>query len=352
MATNIDVLIVDDSPLMQRITTRLLGSDPRIRVIATAANGYEAIDKVLALRPDVVILDIQMPHLDGLGALHQIMQEMPTPVVMLSGVEDATAAIRALQLGAVDFVVKPSGTVSIDLYKVRDELIAKVKLATLANLRRMPTQAALPADPLLTSRRPAQPDHRIVAIAASTGGVQALDSICRQLPATLPASLLIVQHMPAAFTASFAQRLDRHSPLQIQEAQDGQAVQLGTAYVAPGGQHMTIGLEEGQTIIRLLDSPPVNSVRPSADVLMDSAAKVAGARCLGLVLTGMGRDGAEGLAHIKQAGGITLAQDRESCVVFGMPKAAIDKGVVDQVLPLSQTPAALVEILEREHLAG
>lgn len=352
MALTVDVLVVDDSPLMQRITTRLLETDPRIRVVATAADGHEAVEKVLALRPDVVTLDIQMPRLDGLEALRQIMERMPTPVVMLSGVEDATAAIRALQLGAVEFVAKPSGTISIDLHKIRDELITKVKLATLVNLERAVAQRALADDPLPASRGLASTGHCMVAIAASTGGVQALERICRQLPANLPASLLVVQHMPATFTTSFAQRLDRHSPLRIVEAQDGEAVHLGTAYVAPGGRHLSIRTDGGRTTLHLLDTPPVNSVRPSADVLMNSVAKVAGSRCLGIVLTGMGRDGAEGLARIKQAGGATLAQDRESCVVFGMPKAAIEQGVVDRVVPLAQIPAALVEILEEKHLAG
>jgi two-component system, chemotaxis family, protein-glutamate methylesterase/glutaminase len=351
MAATVDVLVVDDSLLMQRITTRLLESDPGIRVVATAADGYEAIEKVLAFHPDVVTMDIQMPRLDGLAALQQIMQRMPTPVVMLSGVEDATAVVRALQSGAVEFVAKPSGTVSIDLHRIRDELIAKVKIATLVNLERAAAQMALPV-PCLESPDPVSTNHPLVAIGASTGGVQALDRICRQLPASLPASLLIVQHMPATFTTSFAQRLDHYSPLRIVEAQHGEAVQLGAAYLAPGGQHMVIRSEGGRATIHLLDTPPVNSVRPSADVLMASVASEAGSHCVGVVLTGMGKDGTEGLARVKQAGGTTLAQDRESCVVFGMPKAAIDRGVVDQVLPLAQIPAALVQILGKGHLNG
>jgi two-component system chemotaxis response regulator CheB len=341
----VDVLVVDDSPLMQRITTRLLETDPHIRVVATAADGYEAVEKVLDLHPDVVTMDIQMPRMNGLEALRQIARKMPTPTIMLSGVEDATAAVRALQLGAVEFVSKPSGTISIDLYKIRDELIAKVKMATLVNLDRMAAQMALPADPLPAPLCSGSTDGHVVAIAASTGGVQALDRILRQLPANLPASFLVVQHMPAGFTASFAQRLGHYSLLPIEEAQDGSIVQLGAAYLAPGGRHMTIRRDGGQIVIHLQDTPHANSARPSADVLMESVVDVAGSHCVGIVLTGMGKDGTVGLARIKQAGGVTLAQDRESCAVFGMPKSAIEEGVVDQVVPLVQIPTALVELL-------
>lgn len=349
MAVTIDVLVVDDSPLMQRIITRLLESDPRIRVVATAADGYEAIEKVEAIRPDVVTLDIQMPRMDGLEALQQIMRCAPTPVVMLSGVKEASAAVRALELGAVEFVAKPSGTVSIDLYKVRDELISKIRLATLVNLNRAVTKTEPLTPPVTLPRRPPMGGKErgawMLAIGASTGGPRALNTVLSRLPAELPASMLIVQHMPAGFTASFARRLDQHSPLHIEEARDGQAVTTGAAYVAPGGVHMVVTGEHGRPIIRLKDTPPVNSVRPSADVLMVSVARLNGARSMGVLLTGMGADGAEGLAQIKAAGGITLAQDRESSTIFGMPRAAIKRGVVDRVLPLSEIPRAIVEVI-------
>lgn len=352
MAATIDVLVVDDSPLMQRIITSLLESDPRIRVVATAADGLEAIELVRAVRPDVLTMDIEMPRMDGLTALRQIMIEMPTPTVVLSGVQEAAAAVQALEVGAVEFVAKPSGTVSVDLYKVRDELIAKVKLATLVNLERAALQMRTAITPISDLPAKLPPRPILVAVAASTGGPQALAKVCRQLPADLPASLLVVQHMPASFTASFAQRLDQHSPLHVQEAREGQAVRPRAAYLAPGGQHMVVRAERERTIVHLLDSAPVNSVRPSADVLMEAVAQVAGAFSVGVVLTGMGRDGARGLAHIKEAGGATLAQDRDSCVVFGMPKAAIDSGAVDQVLPLSEIPSALVEVLKEKSRHG
>jgi len=350
MAVPIDVLVVDDSPLMRRIITSMLESDPRIRVVSTAADGYEAIEKVEALRPDVVTLDIQMPRMDGLEALRQIMRRAPTPVVMLSGVKEATAAVQALALGAVEFVAKPSGTISIDLYKVRDELISKVKLATLVNLDRVVARM----EPLVPPLSLSPPMGRMkggawmLAIGASTGGPRALYQVIRCLPAELPSSVLIVQHMPAGFTTSFARRLDQCSPLHVEEARDGQAVTMGAAYVAPGGVHMVVAKERDQPTIRLQDTPPVNSVRPSADVLMASVARLNGARSVGVLLTGMGADGAEGLAQIKAAGGITLAQDKESSAIFGMPKAAIERGVVDRVLPLSEIPHAIVAAIEEK----
>ena len=347
MAVTIDVLVVDDSALMQRIITSLLESDPLIRVVATAADGYEAIDKVEAVRPDVVTLDIEMPRLDGLQTLQRIMQRAPTPVVMLSGLKDAEVAVRALELGAVEFVAKPSGTVSIDLYKVRDELINKVKLATLVKIHRVMAQAE-PSPPLpILPRRPGPNPAWMVAIGASTGGPRALGELLHRLPAELPASVLIVQHMPAGFTASFAHRLDQRSPLHIEEARDGQEVTTGSAYVAPGGVHMVVARERGQTTICLQDTPPVNSVRPSVDVLMSSVAHLNGACSVGVLLSGMGADGTEGLAQIKAAGGLTLAQDRQTSTIFGMPRVAIKRGVVDRVLPLSEIPGAIVAAIQQ-----
>jgi two-component system chemotaxis response regulator CheB len=345
-AATIDVLVVDDSSLMRRVITQLLESDPRIRVVATAADGYQVIERVEAIRPDVVTLDIEMPRMNGLEALQEIMQRAPTPVVVLSGVDEASVAVQSLELGAVEFVAKPSGTVSIDLYKVRDELINKVKLATLVNLDRM--SQAKPLPPIAVPHRVASGQPWMLAIGASTGGPRAVGQILESLPADLPAGVLIVQHMPAGFTAPFARRLDQNSALHVQEAEDGQAVEVGVVYVAPGGIHMTITQKRKRATIRLQDTLPVNSVRPSADVLMTSVAKVGGERAIGVLLTGMGSDGAEGLARIKAAGGHTLAQDQKTCAVFGMPKAAIDRGVVDRVLPLPEIPQALTEMMQEE----
>ena len=356
-STQIDVLVVDDSPLMQRIITHLIESDLRIRVIGTASDGVEAVQKVAALRPDVVTLDIEMPLLDGLGALKAIMERTPTPVIMLSALDEADTVMKALQLGAVDFVSKPSGTVSIDLYKVRDEIIGKIKVATFTRPEgfltrrngRQQTTGPLDSLPPATTWIGAMPWY--AAIGASTGGPRAIEQLMRALPPDLPVSILIVQHMPAGFTRSFAGRLDRASRLAVCEAEDGMPVEQGKAYVAPGGLHMVLARRDGRATIHLDASPSVNSVRPSVDVLMRSVAEIGGTHSLGVLLTGMGSDGANGLAEIKAAGGFTIAQDRETSTIYGMPRVAIQRGVVDAVLPLSAIPQALMKVLQ-SHPAG
>jgi len=346
MPVTIDILVVDDSPLMQRLITRLLESDPGLRVVDTAADGYEAIAKVESLRPDVVTLDIEMPRMNGLDALRQIMQRTPTPVIMFSGVKDGAAAMRALELGAIEFVVKPSGTISIDVYKVRAELINKIKLATLVNLEQVVSDTGPVALPTTPPPLPAADSRWLLAIGASTGGPKAIGSILQRLPAKLPASVLVVQHMPAGFTASFAKRLDQRSPLHIEEARDGQEMITGVAYIAPGGFHTIVTKERGRLKLHLQNTPPVNSVRPSVDKMMASAARLNGFRCIGVLLTGMGNDGAAGMAQIKAGGGITLAQDKESSTIFGMPRAAIKRGVVDRILSISEIPRVIVEVMQ------
>lgn len=349
----VDVLVVDDSPLMQRIIEKLLQSDPQVRVIGTAATGAEAIDSVMDLHPDVITLDVEMPVMNGLEALRIIMERHPTPVIMLSGLTEAGIVLQSLQLGAVDFIAKPSGTVSIDLYKIRDELLAKIKLATLVNLDTViatNTQAQRFPNPFEASKLDAVPGICYVAIGASTGGPTAVTKILHALPPGLPIAVFIVQHMPQGFTAAFAERLHKISALRVREAQHNESVQIGTAYLAPSGVHMVLRHTTKGDVIQLLDTPPVNSVRPSIDVLMDSIVEVRGKDTLGILLTGMGRDGAEGMAMIKAAGGYTFAQDRMTSTVFGMPKAAIQRGVVDEVLALNDIPGALVKaLLEKSH---
>ncbi len=345
-ATAITVLVVDDSPLMQRIITRLIESDPRIRVIDTASDGLEAIRKATERCPDVVTLDIEMPRLDGLGALKAIMERTPTPVIMLSAIDEADTVMQAMQLGAVEFVAKPSGTVSIDLYKVRDEIVNKIKLATFVTshpISPSPSPRAPLELPLSASAGSSAPWY--VAIGASTGGPRAIEAVLVALPRGLPLSVFIVQHMPIGFTRSFAQRLNRASSLKVVEAEDGMRVETSCAYVAPGGVHMTLVRNGKGVVVRLEASQPVNSVRPSIDVLMESVAEIGGARTLGVLLTGMGSDGVAGLARIKAVQGYTIAQDRESSTIFGMPRAAIRRGVVDGVLPLNQIADALVRVV-------
>ncbi|TFG72721.1 MAG: chemotaxis response regulator protein-glutamate methylesterase [Anaerolineales bacterium] len=353
LPATVDVLVVDDSPLMQRIIEKLLQSDPQVRVIGTAANGVEAIASVKDLHPDVITLDVEMPVMNGLEALEIIMERYPTPVIMLSGLIDAEIVIQSLQHGAVDFVAKPSGTVSIDLYKIRDELLAKIKLATLINLdtvKATDTQSQRSLNSFELTKPHTDSGVYYVAIGASTGGPTAVSKILHTLPPGLPIAVFIVQHMPQGFTAAFAERLNKISALRVREARNNESVQIGTVYLAPSGVHMVVRHTAQGDSIQLLDFAPVNSVRPSIDVLMNSIVEARGKDTLGILLTGMGKDGAEGLAAIKEAGGYTFAQDRMTSVVFGMPNAAIQRGVVDEVLDISDIPGALVRVLlEKSH---
>jgi len=329
---------------MRKLISDLLESDPRIEVVDTARDGVEAIEKTCRLHPDVVTMDIQMPRMSGLDALSHIMGQCPTPVVVLTGLTDPNLAFEALERGAVDFVLKPSGTISVDIYKVRQELVEKVKLATLVNLRKVTAKIA-PASPIALRAPPGTPGKRAVAVGASTGGPKALDHLLSSLPVGLPAPVLVVQHMPPGFTRSFAERLNQRSPLLVKEAEEGDAVLPGRAYVAPGDHHMLIERQGGREIIRLDKSPRVKGLRPSADVTMRSVADVYGAGSIGVVLTGMGSDGAEGLKAIKERGGVTIAQDRATSIIYGMPRAAVESGCVDKVLPLDKIPGEIVRLL-------
>ncbi len=353
MAIKLQVLVVDDSALMRRLISDLLESDPGIEVVGTARDGQEAVEKVRSLRPDVVTMDVEMPRMNGLEALSRIMQDHPTPVVMLTGLDDASIALEAMERGAIDLVLKPSGTISVDLYKIREELISKVRLARLVNLRKA-TGNMIPRSPapLATgSFDPHQTRPQAVVIGASTGGPQAVEFVLAALPAELPAAVLVVQHMPAGFTRSFAQRLDQHSPLRVQEAENGHRLTPGHVFVAPGGCHMRVrrGRRNGDGVIRLDDqSPPIGGLRPAADVTMGDIAEVYGSSSVAVVLTGMGADGAQGAQRIKAAGGVVIAQDQETSVVYGMPRAVARAGVVDEVLPLAEIPAAILHAVTQK----
>lgn len=351
MGIKLQVLVVDDSALMRRLISDLLASDPGIEVVGTARDGQEAVEKVMTLRPDVVTMDVEMPRMNGLEALSRIMQQFPVPVVMLTGLRDADVALEAMERGAVDFLLKPSGTISVDLYKIRDELVHKVRLARLANLRKL-TRRRPPAKPPSALRHRLRRDgQRAVVIGASTGGPRAVESVLAALPEDLPASVLIVQHMPAGFTRSFAKRLHQHSALQVKEAAAGDVLKPGQAFVAPGDFHMRVRAGEGGGVVALERSAPVNSVRPAVDVTMTDVAEVYGAGAVGVVLTGMGADGARGAQRIKAAGGFVIAQDRDTSVVYGMPRAVAQAGAADRVLPLEEIPVAILQALAREREA-
>ncbi len=351
MQRPIRVLVVDDSAFMRKVLTELLESDPLITVVGTARDGQDGLEKVLGLQPDVVTLDIEMPRLDGFGTLREIMARRPTPVVMVSSHtrEGAEATIRALALGAVDFVAKPSGSISLNMHVTRDELVAKVKAAATATPR---VRSTAPAAPAFSAREKMQalsglrrqmaageqPPRRLVVIGCSTGGPGALHQIIPRLPADLPAGVLVVQHMPPGFTRSLAQRLDELSPIVVKEAEAGDRVRAGLVLVAPGGYHMTV---DADGRIALDQGPPVHGVRPAVDVTFESVVPVWKERLVGVILTGMGYDGAKGMARLRKAGGWTIAEDASTCVVYGMPRVVVEMGAAQEVLPVHRIADAI-----------
>ncbi|HVF38319.1 MAG TPA: chemotaxis-specific protein-glutamate methyltransferase CheB [Gemmatimonadaceae bacterium] len=346
------VLVVDDSAFMRRLITEMVESRPEFRVVGSARDGAEAVIKVRSLRPDIVTLDIQMPVLDGLGALSQIMKEMPRPVVMLSAAgsaSDNSAAIRALELGAVEFVRKPSGPVSIDLLVVRGELLRAMAAASAVHLPKGVTSAphrmADSEHPAIF--REAALARSLVVIAASTGGPRALSDVVSGLPASLEAAVMIVQHMPAEFLPTLANRLGQLTALPVSLAEHEQHVMAGRIYVAPGNRHMSVTLAKGIPTIRVEAGPAVAGLRPSADPLFSSAAKVFRERVVGVVLTGMGRDGAEGLRAIRAGGGGAIVQDRASSIVYGMPRAALAAAGADRVVAPRLVASAAADLLAR-----
>jgi len=347
MAKKIDVLVVDDSAYMRKVVSNLLQSDEDIFVVDTARDGLDALEKVKKWKPDVVTLDVEMPRLDGLSALERIMRECPTPVVMLSSLtqEGSETTIRALTIGAVDFVPKPSGTISLDIHKVKEELITKVKVAARASVVNLGTPVvAVPPKPVVPSAvMPvgAIPD-KLVIIGSSTGGPNALQQVVPRLPGNLPAAVLIVQHMPPGFTNSLANRLNETSQLEVREAREGDVLQCGKAFVAPGGYHMVL---ISKTVIGLNQNPPVHSVRPAVDVTFESAVNYYKSQIVGVILTGMGYDGSSGMALVKKMGGKTIVQNEETSVVYGMPRVVVEMGKADRILPVQKIADEIVTML-------
>jgi two-component system chemotaxis response regulator CheB len=335
------VLITDDSLFMRAAIKKLLEKDGRFEIIGEAKDGRDAVDKVAALRPDVCTMDFNMPRLDGAGAVREIMKLRPTPVVMLSAhtKEGARETFEALAAGAVDFVTKPSGEVSATLDAVGPQLTAKLAAAAHAVPQAMVAAPAARLQSRITLPRPIGiVGPKVVIVAVSTGGPAALARFLPSLPSETSLGLVIVQHLPAGFTAALAERLDTMCAVRVREAAEGDKPEAGLALIAPGDRHLEL---DADGRVRLIDGPEVNGVRPSADVTMQSAARVFGRRAIGVVMTGMGKDGTDGLRAIKAAGGTTLAQDQKSCVIYGMPRAAVDAGVVDQVVALDQLAEAV-----------
>jgi two-component system chemotaxis response regulator CheB len=328
------VLIVDDSVFMRKVISDLVSSDPELNVVGTAIDGVDALEKISKLHPEVVTLDVAMPRMDGLTTVRHIMEQCPIPIIMLSSAtsEGAETTLKALEYGAVDYVLKPSGAISLDIHKVRNELVNKIKSAAHARLVRH--------DHIAGSLIPPQQSSygRIVLLGASTGGPPAIEDILLELPENSP-PILIVQHMPPGFTRSFAERLDHLCKFRVKEAEEEDLIVQRQALLAPGGYHMTIGRDRR---VHLDTSPFVHGVRPAVDPMMETAADAYGSRAIGVLLTGMGIDGASGMETIKKKGGSTIAQDEATCTIFGMPRAAIEKGVVDKVLPLNKISHELI----------
>ena len=346
------VLIADDSALMRRVLADVIEASGRFRVVATARDGREALAQLHRAAPDLITMDVEMPVLDGLGAIAAIMREAPRPIVVVSAhaAPGSSHAIRALELGAVEIVAKPAGDDPSGLAALGPALLAALEAAGAADPTRVPALAA--AAPLpRPAAGPGQPARLVIAIAASTGGPRALAEIVPRLVPGADAAALIVQHMQAGFTRSLADRLHELSALAVTEAEDGAAVLADTAYVAPGGYHMRVVRLGDAVSIRLDLGPSRWGVRPAADVLFESVAAAYGPNAIGVVLTGMGRDGAAGLAALRRAGGRGVVQDRASAVVSGMPQAALNAGGAEEALPLDAIAARLNGLLRSRDAA-
>ncbi|NGQ94027.1 chemotaxis response regulator protein-glutamate methylesterase [Brevibacillus sp. SYP-B805] len=360
----IRVLVVDDSAFMRKVISDILNGDPAIEVIDRAKNGLECIEKAKELNPDVITLDIEMPFMNGLEALEQLMRENPLPVVMLSSLtkEGADATIRALELGAFDFVTKPSGPISLDIHKVADGIREKVKEAAQTKGKQRKLQmpplkkeGTLPQKPIPAARPPSTSggaqavggkEQKLVAVGTSTGGPKALQTVLTALPAGFDAPIVIVQHMPPGFTKSLAQRLDALCAIRVVEAEDGQPIEAGTAYIAPGGYHLEVRQAGDRLKVHLHQEEPRGGHRPSVDVLFESVCRLTNLRKWAIIMTGMGNDGTKGLKKMKDCDQVTsIVEDESSCVVFGMPRAAIQAGLADHVVPLEKIAETLVKLV-------
>jgi two-component system chemotaxis response regulator CheB len=345
MSERIRVLVVDDSALMRKLIPAILARDVSIEVVGTAMDGAFALKKIEELRPDVVTLDLEMPRMDGMETLRLIMQRAPMPVILFSthSKEGAYSTLKALALGAVDFIAKPTDAAGGHLETIADQLIEKIKVAKRAVGRKLPP-AVVAIDPpdLKKGTRSSLPPNRIIAIGVSTGGPNALQFVLSQIPGDFPASILVIQHMPEGFTEMFARRLDECCALDVQEAKSGDLLLAGRVLICPGNRHMMVRRMPRGDMAVLSDGSPVNGHRPSVDVLFHSVAQEFGLTAVGVLMTGMGEDGAEGLGVIKAAGGMTIAQSEDTCVVSGMPRAAILKGHANKIVPLDSLGAFLV----------
>lgn len=347
----IRVLVIDDSAIVRKIFTHELSKYPDIEVIGTAPDPYIARDKIVKLKPDVITLDIEMPRMDGLTFLKKLMKYCPVPTIVVSSLtqKNSRMALEALEMGAVDVMAKPGGAYSVGDMSV--QLAEKIRAASKARI--LPSQAK---EVLKTEKRTdispgllalKKTTHKIIAIGASTGGTEAIKTVLSQLPPTIP-GIVIVQHMPPKFTTSFAERLNELCQIEVREAQDGDGVIPGVALIAPGNFHMVLKRSGARYYVEIKNGPMVCYQRPSVDVLFFSVARYAGSNAIGVIMTGMGKDGAQGMLAMRQAGAHTIAQDEQTSVVFGMPKEAIKLGAVEHIAPLNEIPTTILRLLKED----
>ncbi|MGI6435403.1 MAG: protein-glutamate methylesterase/protein-glutamine glutaminase [Syntrophomonadaceae bacterium] len=354
---NIRVLVVDDSAFMRKVITDILNSEPGIEVVGKAKDGQDALEKIEELKPDVVTMDVEMPVMDGLTALKTLMRTRPVPVVMLSSLtaQGAQLTMKALELGAVDFIAKPSGQISLDISGSRNDIVNKVKIAagTKCLLTSYPTDDAPLAEPPGRTVSPLQAApglSKLVLIGTSTGGPKALHQVISKLPRHINAGILIVQHMPPGFTKSLAERLDQISAVRVKEAEMGDRIMPGWAYVAPGDHHLKVvaGIDNWgrkELLVKLDQSPPRHGCRPAVDVMLESVAEQFWSHMVCVIMTGMGHDGAAGMLKVRAKKARTIAEHESTCVVYGMPKTAIETGQVDIIAPLAKIPEAIMQLL-------
>ena len=344
--SRIKVLVVDDSAVVRKIFSETLSREEDIEVVGTAPDPFVARDKIVQLKPDVITLDIEMPRMDGLTFLKKLMQYYPMPVIVVSSLtpKGSKTALDALESGAVEVLAKAEGSYSVGNMGV--QLVEKIRMAAQAKVRR-PQEAPASPGPIGQAHSLAlsETTQKLIAVGASTGGTEAIKEVLMRMPPNIP-GMVIVQHMPAQFTSSFAERLDSLCPIRVREAKDGDSVLNGQALIAPGNFHMVLKRSGSRYFVAIKEGPMVHHQRPAVDVLFNSVAKYAGSNATGVILTGMGADGAQGMLEMKQTGAKTIAQDEGSCVVFGMPREAIKLGAVDRVVPLDRIPQEIIHSLE------
>lgn len=351
MMKRIRVLVVDDSALVRELLTAGLAKDPELEVVGSAANPFIARDKIVELRPDVLTLDVEMPRMDGVDFLRRLMPQYPIPVIMVSALtqKGAQITLEALEAGAIDFVTKPSTDVARGLNQMLADLRQKIKMAAQVDLSAWKHRAVKreKTGPVVVRTALSESTDKVIAIGASTGGTEAIRRVISAFPANMP-GIVIVQHMPPGFTKHFSDNLNEICEMDVQEAQTGDRVMPGRVLIAPGGKHMTVRRSGGIYLVDCQEGENVNGHCPSVDVLFHSVARYVAGNAVGVILTGMGGDGAEGLLAMRQAGAKTIAQDETSCVVFGMPKVAIERGAVERIGPLDSIPQMIVSTLGGE----